>query len=188
MCVTGDASSGGAQASSSGRYNKVSGHRQGAGLEADATAGASGGVSAQKRRLVVKPPKLPEEEQQEDSGTSDAEISDSDESQPRGRASRIKLKVKGSKLSQRQQQTNLAAQSSPAELSQAQKVVKGVLKLKTAAPFSRPVNEEEAPGYGLAVQQPMDLLTVSTKLKDGQYTSLGKRFSRRFPLDPPVIL
>ena len=144
----------------------MSGHRQGAALEADATAGASGGASATKRRLVVKPPRLPVEDQQEESGTSDAEISDSDESQPHGRAHRIKLKVKGSKSSQRQQQTNSAAQSSPAELSQAQ---------KAAAPFSRPVNEEEVLGYGLAVQQPMDLLTVSTKLKDGQYSSLGKQ-------------
>lgn len=51
--------------------------------------------------------------------------------------------------------------------------MRGVLKLKTAAPFSRPVNEEEVPGYGLAVQNAMDLGTVLEKLKNGEYTSLG---------------
>lgn len=53
-------------------------------------------------------------------------------------------------------------------------MVRGVLKLKAAAPFSRPVNEEEVPGYGLAVQNPMDLGTVLEKLKNGEYTSLGR--------------
>jgi len=52
-------------------------------------------------------------------------------------------------------------------------VVKGVLKLKAAAPFSRPVNEEEVPGYGAAVKQPMDLGSVLEKLKNAEYTSLG---------------
>ena len=51
--------------------------------------------------------------------------------------------------------------------------MRGVLKLKAAAPFSRPVNEEEVPGYSLAVQTPMDLGTVLEKLKNGDYTSLG---------------
>ena len=51
--------------------------------------------------------------------------------------------------------------------------MRGVLKLKTAAPFSRPVNEEEVPGYGLAVQNAMDLGTVLEKLKNDEYTSLG---------------
>lgn len=53
-------------------------------------------------------------------------------------------------------------------------MVRGVLKLKAAAPFSRPVNEEEVPGYSLAVQSPMDLGTVLEKLKNGEYTSLGR--------------
>ena len=66
------------------------------------------------------------------------------------------------------------AHDSPADLGRAQKVVKGVLKLKAAAPFSRPVNEEEVPGYTLAVQNPMDLGTVLDKLKNGEYTSLGE--------------
>ena len=48
-----------------------------------------------------------------------------------------------------------------------------MLKLKAAAPFSRPVNEDEVPGYGVAVQNPMDLGTVLEKLKHGEYTSLG---------------
>ena len=65
------------------------------------------------------------------------------------------------------------AHDSAADLSRAQKVVRGVLKLKAAAPFSRPVNEEEVPEYSLAVQNPMDLGTVLEKLKDGEYTSLG---------------
>lgn len=65
------------------------------------------------------------------------------------------------------------AHDSAADLSRAQKVVRGVLKLKAAAPFSRPVNEEEVPGYSLAVQNPMDLGTVLEKLKDGEYTFLG---------------
>ena len=52
-------------------------------------------------------------------------------------------------------------------------MVKGVLKLKAAAPFSRPVNEEEVPGYTLAIQNPMDLGTVLEKLKNGEYASLG---------------
>ena len=65
-------------------------------------------------------------------------------------------------------------QSSAAELSTAQKVVAGVLKLKSAAPFSRPVNEEEVPGYTAAVQSPMDLGTVLEKLKNGEYRSLGR--------------
>ena len=51
--------------------------------------------------------------------------------------------------------------------------MRGVLKLKAAAPFSRPVNEEEVPGYGSAVQNPMDLGTVLEKLKNAEYTSLG---------------
>ena len=65
-------------------------------------------------------------------------------------------------------------QDSAADLSRAQKVVRGVLKLKAAAPFSRPVSEEEVPGYSLAVQNPMDLRTVLEKLKNGEYTSLGR--------------
>ena len=146
-------------------------------MTGDVASGGSqancGGASAQKRRLVVKPLKQPEENQEADFQISDAESSDSDESHTR---QRIKLKVKRSRASQHQQENDSAAQSSPAELSQAQKVTKGVLKLKCAAPFSRPVNEEEVPGYGAAVQQPMDLLTVLTKLKDGQYLSLGKTF------------
>lgn len=67
---------------------------------------------------------------------------------------------------------------SAADLSRAQKVVRGVLKLKAAAPFSRPVNAEEVPGYALAVQNPMDLGTVLEKLKTGEYTSLGRDPSR----------
>ena len=53
-------------------------------------------------------------------------------------------------------------------------MVRGVLKLKAAAPFSRPVNEEEVPGYSVAVQNPMDLGSVLEKLKNGEYTSLGR--------------
>ena len=68
----------------------------------------------------------------------------------------------------------LGTHDSAAELSRAQKIVRGVLKLKAAAPFSRPVNEEEVPGYGSAVQNPMDLGTVLEKLKNGEYTSLGR--------------
>ena len=39
--------------------------------------------------------------------------------------------------------------------------------------FSSPVSEEEAPGYSLVVQNPMDLGTVAEKLKSGEYSSAG---------------
>lgn len=104
--------------------------------------------------------------------SSEAEISDSDDDSNDKRPG-IKLKIKGKLSSQARHQNASAAQDSAAELSRAQKVVKGVLKLKAAAPFSRPVNEEEVPGYGAAVEQPMDLGTVSEKLKNGGYRSLG---------------
>lgn len=105
--------------------------------------------------------------------SSEAEISDSDDDSNDKRPG-IKLKIKGKSSTQARHQNDSGAQDSAAELSRAQKVVKGVLKLKAAAPFSRPVNEEEVPGYGAAVEQPMDLGTVSEKLKNGGYRSLGK--------------
>ena len=66
-----------------------------------------------------------------------------------------------------------AAADSVAELSKAQKVVKGLTKLKVAAAFSTPVSEEDVPGYSLVVQNPMDLGTVLEKLKNGEYSSAG---------------
>ena len=66
-----------------------------------------------------------------------------------------------------------AAAASAAELSKAQKVVKGLTKLKVAAAFSTPVSEEDAPGYSLVVQNPMDLGTVLKQLKNGEYSSAG---------------
>lgn len=64
--------------------------------------------------------------------------------------------------------------SSAAELKLAQKVVKGLTKLQSAAPFLAPVSEEDAPGYHAVVKEPMDLGTVLGKLKSGAYTSLGE--------------
>ena len=63
---------------------------------------------------------------------------------------------------------------SDAQLKLAQKVVKGLTKLDSAAPFLAPVSEEEAPGYHSVVKEPMDLSTVLNKLKTGAYSSLGK--------------
>ncbi len=61
-----------------------------------------------------------------------------------------------------------------ADLSKAQKAVKGLLKLKVATVFSAPVSEKEVPGYGLVIQNPMDLGTVLDKLKGGEYASAGE--------------
>lgn len=66
------------------------------------------------------------------------------------------------------------SQAAVAELSKAQKAVKALLKLKVAAIFSAPVSEEEVPGYGLVIQNPIDLGTVLEKLKNGEYASAGK--------------
>ena len=67
--------------------------------------------------------------------------------------------------------------SSAADLSSAQKAVKGTLKLKVAAPFSAPVGEEDVPGYSSVIQKPMDLGSIAEKLKNGEYLTTGK--SRR---------
>lgn len=67
-----------------------------------------------------------------------------------------------------------AERDSDAHLKLAQKVVKGLTKLDSAAPFLTPVSEEEAPGYHSVVKEPMDLGTVLNKLKTGAYSSLGK--------------
>lgn len=177
--LAGEPSSSGPQASSGGRPSRLNGHRQSDSAPstsiAAATADAGGGASAPKRRLVVKPPKQQQNMQhsaEEDSGasSSEAEISDSDD--PHEQNHRVKLKIKG-RSSRTQHPGDSHAHDSAAELIRAQKVVRGVLKLKAAAPFSRPVNEEEVPGYGLAVQQPMDLGTVLEKLKNGEYPALG---------------
>ncbi|KAL0019631.1 hypothetical protein WJX77_005620 [Trebouxia sp. C0004] len=169
-------SSSGPQPSSGGRPARSAGHRQADAVpstsKAAATADANGGS---KRRLVVKPPRQRPEKQEEDSrvsSSSEAEISDSDGSHER--RPRIKLTIKGRSSNKSKDQADSAPQDSAADLSRAQKVVKGVLKLKAAAPFSRPVNEEEVPGYEAAVKQPMDLGSVLEKLKNAAYTSLGE--------------
>jgi len=171
--LSGEPSSSGPQPSSGGRPARSAGHRQAdfvsSTSKAAATADANGGS---KRRLVVKPPRQQPDRQEEDSraaSSSEAEISDSDDSNER--RPRIKLTIKG--RSSHKDQADSAPRDSAADLSRAQKVVKGVLKLKAAAPFSRPVNEEEVPGYGAAVKQPMDLGSVLEKLKNAEYTSLG---------------
>ena len=87
-----------------------------------------------------------------------------DESAPK------KKKQKG-----REQEKGTQAESSSAEeLKRALKAVKGVLKLKVATLFSAPVSEEDVPGYHNVVTEPMDLQTVSDKLQQQQYTSIGK--------------
>ena len=173
--LSGEPSSSGPQPSSGGRPARSAGHRQAdtapSTSKAAATADANNGS---KRRLVVKPPRQQPDRQEEDSrgsSSSEAEISDSDDSHER--RPRIKLTIKGRSSHKSKDQADLAPQDSAADLSRAQKVVKGVLKLKAAAPFSRPVNEEEVPGYGAAVKQPMDLGSVLEKLKNAEYTSLG---------------
>lgn len=65
--------------------------------------------------------------------------------------------------------------SSAADLSSAQKAVKATLKLKVAALFSAPVAEEDVPGYSSVIQNPMDLGSIAEKLKNGEYTTTGKR-------------
>lgn len=67
-----------------------------------------------------------------------------------------------------------ALQTEHAHLKLAQKVVKGLTKLDSAAPFLTPVSEEAAPGYHSVVKESMDLGTVLNKLKIGAYSSLGK--------------
>ena len=69
----------------------------------------------------------------------------------------------------------VADASSAADLSSAQKAVKGTLKLKVAAPFSAPVGEEDVPGYSSVILNPMDLGSISEKLKNGEYATTGKR-------------
>ncbi len=174
--LSGEPSSSGPQPSSGGRPARSAGHRQAdtapSTSKAAATADANGGS---KRRLVVKPPRQQPDRQEEDSrasSSSEAEISDSDDSHER--RPRIKLTIKGRSSHKSKDQAASAPQDSAADLTRAQKVVKGVLKLKAAAPFSRPVNEEEVPGYGAAVKQPMDLGSVLEKLKNAEYTSLGR--------------
>ena len=173
--LSGEPSSSDPHPSSGGRPARSAGHRQAdtapSTSKAAATADANGGS---KRRLVVKPPRQQPDRQEEDSrasSSSEAEISDSDDSH--AQRPRIKLKIKGRSSRKIKDQADSAPQDSAANLSRALKVVKGVLKLKAAAPFSRPVNEEEVPGYGAAVKQPMDLGTVLEKLKHAEYTSLG---------------
>ncbi len=174
--LSGEPSSSGPQPSSGGRPARSAGHRQAdtapSTSKAAATADTNGGS---KRRLVVKPPRQQPDRQEEDSrgssSSSEAEISDSDDSHER--RPRIKLTIKGRSSHKSKNQADAAPQDSAADLSRAQKVVKGVLKLKAAAPFSRPVNEEEVPEYGAAVKQPMDLGSVLEKLKNAEYTSLG---------------
>ncbi|KAK9868990.1 hypothetical protein WJX84_004562 [Apatococcus fuscideae] len=56
-------------------------------------------------------------------------------------------------------------------------VVKGLMRVKAAAPFTRPVLESQVPGYHKAVKRPMDLGTVRDSLQDGQYDSLGAVWS-----------
>lgn len=65
--------------------------------------------------------------------------------------------------------------SSAADLSSAQKAVKGTLKLKAAGPFSAPVSEEDVPGYSSVIQNPMDLGSIAEKLKNGEYATTGRR-------------
>jgi len=173
---TGEPFSSGAHATSSGKPARSGGHRQTdtapSTRKVAATAEANGGL---KPRLTVKPPKrqqLDREEESQSSSSSEAEISDSDDAHEQNHG--IKLKIKGRSSKQGKAQADSDAQDSAAELSRAQKVVRGILKLKAAAPFSRPVNEEEVPGYYQAVQQPMDLGSVSEKLKNGEYRSLGR--------------
>lgn len=79
--------------------------------------------------------------------------------------------------------------SSAAELSSAQKAVKGTLKLKVAGPFSAPVGEEDVPGYSSVIQNPMDLGTIAEKLKNGGYAATGdRRVAACFFLVFPVFL
>ncbi|KAK9815815.1 hypothetical protein WJX72_010117 [[Myrmecia] bisecta] len=56
---------------------------------------------------------------------------------------------------------------------EADEVVKAVLRLKSAWPFSAPVDEALVPGYHSIITQPMDLLTMSQRLQAGEYTTLG---------------
>lgn len=74
----------------------------------------------------------------------------------------------------KKKQRTEADASSAADFANAQKVVKGILKLKVAAPFSTPVSEEDVPGYGAVIDNPMDLGTVLEKLKKGEYASAGQ--------------
>lgn len=67
-----------------------------------------------------------------------------------------------------------AESSSADELKRALKAVKGLSKLKVAAPFTAPVSEEEVPGYHDVVTEPMDLQSVADKLQQHQYASIGK--------------
>ena len=78
------------------------------------------------------------------------------------------------KKKQRTEANSAPDASSAADLANAQKVIKGILKLKVAAPFSTPVSEEDVPGYGAVIDNPMDLGTVLEKLKKGEYASAGQ--------------
>ena len=53
-------------------------------------------------------------------------------------------------------------------------VVKGMLKVKAAAPFTRPVLESQVPGYHQVVKKPMDLTTVRDSIQEGLYTDTGE--------------
>ncbi|KAK9838020.1 hypothetical protein WJX74_009849 [Apatococcus lobatus] len=52
-------------------------------------------------------------------------------------------------------------------------VVKGMLKVKAALPFIRPVLESQVPGYHKVVKKPMDLSTVRDGIQEGQYSDAG---------------
>lgn len=79
-----------------------------------------------------------------------------------------------------------AEASSAADLSSAHKAVKGTLKLKTAAPFSGPVSEEDVPGYSTVIQNPMDLGRIAEKLKNGGYATTGESANQIACLTVPI--
>ena len=59
------------------------------------------------------------------------------------------------------------------ELAAAQKVVAAVARSEHGAPFAEAVTPEDAPDYGDYILHPMDLGTITDRLKQGHYDSCG---------------
>lgn len=78
------------------------------------------------------------------------------------------------KLKKRKRQAADGGAELEGPLATALGVVKGMLKVKAAAPFTRPVLESQVPGYHQVVKKPMDLSTVRDGIQEGQYSDTGE--------------
>ena len=63
--------------------------------------------------------------------------------------------------------------STAEELAAARKVVAAVARSEHGAPFAEAVAPEDAPDYGDYILHPMDLGTITDRLKRGHYDSCG---------------